>query len=71
MRRRGTIQVGGVLVITVIQIAYEDVLVYLGATGGPTPVRSPFVLVAIPLLIFWLLAGLLFGWAILGSDTLR
>ena len=62
---------GGVIALAVLQIVYEDVLVFLGATGGGTPVSSPYVLVGIPLVIFLLLAGLLYGWAILGSDSLR
>ena len=63
--------VGAVVALALLQIVYEDVLVFLGATGSPAFTNSPIVLVGIPLLIFVLLAGILFGWAILTDEGLR
>lgn len=63
--------VGAVVALTLLQIVYEDVLVFLGATGGRTFTNSPVVLVGVPLLIFVLLAGILLGWAILTDERLR
>jgi len=68
---RATAFVGAAVLLAIAQIAYEDVLFFLGATGASAGGISPFVLVAIPLLLFLLLAGLLFGWAILTDDSLR
>ena len=63
--------VGAVVALALLQIVYEDVLVFLGATGGRAFTSSPVLLVGVPLLIFVLLAGILFGWAILTDEGLR
>jgi hypothetical protein len=68
--RRATAMVVTVVALAIVQIVYEDVLVFLGATGGRTFADSPFVLVGVPLLIFLLLASILFGWAILTDEEL-
>lgn len=70
---RLTVLVGVVAVLAVLQIAYEEVLVFLGATGTlPPGLRdSPFVMVAVPLAIALALVAILFGAAILHADTLR
>ena len=62
--------VGAVVALALLQIVYEDVLVFLGATGGSTFTNSPLVLVGVPLLIFVLMASILFGWAILTDEGL-
>ena len=71
--RRGKALVASVTLLAVAQIAYEDVLVFLGATGaaGPGVADSPYVLVGVPLVLFLALAGTLLGWAIATSETLR
>ena len=71
--RRGRVLVATVGLLAVAQIAYEDVLVFLGATGGapPTVLDSPYVLVGVPLALFLAMAGILLGWAILTSKSLR
>lgn len=72
-RSRGTALVVFVVLIAIVQIAIEDVLVFLGATGtgGPAFLRSPYVMVGVPMVLFLLLAGTLLGWAILTSTSLR
>lgn len=59
-----------VVALAVAQIVVEDVIVFLGATGtaGPAVLRSPFVMVAIPFVIFLLLVGTLFAWALTSGD---
>jgi len=69
--RRATALVAAVVALAILQILYEDVLVFVGATGGSLGTTSPALLVAVPLAIFLALAGLLYGWAILSDDTLR
>lgn len=68
---RATAFVGVAVVLAVAQVVYEDVLFFLGATGTSAGTLAPWVLVTVPLLLFLLLAGLLFGWAILTDDSLR
>jgi len=63
--------VAAVVALAVIQIAYEDVLVFLGATSGGSASLPPMVLVGVPLVLFVLLAGVLLGWAILTDEGLR
>lgn len=72
-RSRGTALVAFVIVLAIAQIAVEDILVFLGATGtaAPAVLRSPSVMVGIPMVLFLVLAGTLLGWAILTSTTLR
>lgn len=61
-----------VVAIAVVQIAVEDVVVFLGATGSGSAVPgSPVVMVAVPFVLFLLLAGVLYAWAIGTDDTLR
>lgn len=64
---------GVVVTLAALQLVYEEVLVFLGATGAlPTGLRdSPFVMVAIPLFIAVALVVVLMGAAILEADTLR
>lgn len=69
--RRGTMLVGGVVVLALVQVVYEDLLFFAGATGAAPVTSSPYVLVGVPLVLFLLLAGLLYGWAITTSETLR
>ena len=71
--RRARALVGTVALLAVAQIVYEDVLVFLGATGtlDPATAASPSVLVGVPLALFLALSGTLLGWAILTSETLR
>lgn len=61
-----------VVVLAVAQIAVEDVIVFLGATGAVTPrlLNSPYVLVLLPFGLFLLLAGVIWAWA-LGSEDPR
>lgn len=70
---RFRVLVGVVVSLAALQIVYEEVLVYLGATGALPPglQDSPFVMVAVPLAIALALVGILFGAAILHADTLR
>jgi len=62
-----------VVVLAFLQVAFEDIVVFLGATGGiPAGVtRSPAAMVAVPLLISTLLLVALVGGALLHTDTLR
>lgn len=71
--RRATALVGVVVAIAVVQIFVEDVLLFFGATGatGPTILSSPVVLIGVPFVLFLALAGILLGWAILESKSLR
>ena len=71
--RRAQAVVGTVALLAIAQIAFEDVLLFLGATGTAPPalLNSPYVLVGVPLALFLALAGTLLGWAILTSETLR
>lgn len=73
MRRRAQALVAAVVLLAVAQIAIEDVLVFVGATGTSVPpiMDSPYVLVGVPLALFLALSGTLLGWAILTSETLR
>ena len=67
-RRKAFVSV--VALLALAQIAYEDVLVFLGATGSGASLPT-WVLVGVPLVLFLALAGTLLGWAILTSETLR
>ena len=71
--RRAQALVATVALLAVAQVVYEDVLVFLGATGtaGQGVTLPPHVLVGVPLVLFLALAGTLLGWAILTSDSLR
>lgn len=64
--------VGVVVAIAVVQVAVEDVVVFLGATRSGSPLLgSPALMVGLPFVLFLLLAGVLYGWAIGTDDTLR
>ena len=64
---------GVVVALGLLQILFEDVVVFLGATGAlPTGIAgSPFVMVAVPLAISVTLVLVLLGAALWHSDTLR
>lgn len=70
---RATALVGFVVVVAVVQIALEDVVIFFAATGSPGPevLGSPVLLIAVPFVLFLLLAGVLYAWAIGTDDTLR
>lgn len=70
--RRARALVAFVLAIAVVQIALEDILIFVGATRrGLSLLSSPIVMIALPFVLFLLLAGVLYGWAIGTDDTLR
>lgn len=69
-RSRGTALVAVVVALAVAGILVEDVIVFLGATGTQPPgvLDSPFVLVVLPFVLFLLLAGVVWAWALSGED---
>ncbi len=69
-RLRGATLVGVVVAIAVAQILVEDAIVFLGATGAVAPgvTDSPLVMIAVPFVLFLLLAGVLWAWALGGPD---
>jgi|GEM_PF-6718134 len=71
--RRATALVGFVVVVAAVQIVLEDVIIFFAATGSPGPqfLASPALLIALPFVLFLLLAGVLYAWAIGTDDTLR
>lgn len=71
--RRGSMFVGVVLILALIQVGVVNTLLFVETTGTNQGgvLGSPFVLVGVPLGIFVVLAGLLFSWAILTADTLQ
>lgn len=68
-RSRGTTLVAVVVALAVAGILIEDAIVFLGATGGRPPgaLNSPFVLVVLPFVLFLLLAGVVWAWALSGE----
>ena len=71
--RRAMTLVGFVVAIGVVQIALEDVIIFFAATGSPGLrfLGSPAIMIAFPFVLFLLLAGVLYTWAIGTDDTLR
>lgn len=67
--RRGKALVSFVVFIAVVQIAVEDVVVFLDATGavGSVVPDSMYVYVGVPFISFLLLAAALFAWAFTGQ----
>lgn len=63
--------VGVVLALAVVQVLFEDALVFVGATGGDTGSIPPVVYVAVPGAISLLLFVVLFGSALVASDRTR
>ena len=69
---RARVLISFVVVIAVVQIALEDVIIFFGATGRESTVLdSPLLMIALPFVLFLLLAGGLYGWAIGTDETLR
>lgn len=62
---RAKVLVGTVVALAVVQVFVEDVLVFVGATGGGTGAVPPLVYVVVPGAISLLLVGLLLGWGLL------
>lgn len=69
-RPRGTVVVAVVVALAVAQIFVEDAIVFLGATGAVAPgiTDSPYVLIAVPFVLFLALVGVLWAWALGGED---
>ena len=67
---RRTLLVGVVVSLAIIQITFEDVLVFVAATGQATP-GSPRVFIGISLVLAVVLIVLTVGVGILTDDTLR
>lgn len=65
--------VGGILALAFLQVTFENVVVFLGATGQGSSgsVAAPYVLVGVPLLISLVLLCVLVGGAIWTEDVLR
>lgn len=65
-RRRATDLVGFVAVLAVAQIFLENLIVFLGLTGivGQRSLQSPYVIIAVPYVLFLLLVGAVFTWAL-------
>ncbi|MEF8757539.1 MAG: hypothetical protein V5A33_04815 [Halobacteriales archaeon] len=64
---------GVVLALAIAMIVYEDILLFLEATGTLPAgfADSPFLLVAIPFTLAVTLVLVLFGAALLNAETLR
>lgn len=62
-----------VALLAFVQIFFEDVLIFIEATGVAPPgvLNSPLAFMAIPLIISALLVIVLIGSAILYAETLR
>lgn len=73
MGRRLQAIVAFVIVVAVVQIALEDLIVFLGATstGGPAALPARYLLLSIPLTLMTVLFVVLVGSAILSSDPFR
>ena len=69
-RLRGPTLVGVVVALAAAQVLVEDVIVFLGATGAVAPgvTDSPAVMIAVPFVLFLLLAGTLWAWALGGPE---
>lgn len=69
-RPRGAVLVGVVVTLAVAQILVEDIILFLGATGtgGLGVLDSPVLLVGLPFVLFLLLAGVVWAWALAGDD---
>lgn len=69
-RPRSAVLVGVIVALAVAQILVEDVIVFLGATGtgGSGALNSPVLLVGVPFVLFLLLAGVVWAWALAGDD---
>lgn len=67
---RGVALVAVVVALALAQILVEDAIVFLGATGAVAPgvTDSPYVMIAVPYVLFLLLAGVLWAWALGGGD---
>lgn len=65
-RRRATVLVGFVAALAVTQIFLEHLVVFLGVTGtvGQRWLQSPYVVIAVPYVLFLLLVGAVFTWAL-------
>lgn len=70
VRSRGTALVAVVVGLAIAQIFVEDVIVFLGATGAVAPgvTDSPYVMIAVPFVLFLVLVGVLWAWALGGDD---
>lgn len=70
---RAKATVGLVLALGVLQVAFENTMVFFGSTGRtPTGLaNSPVTMVAVPLLISTLLLVILVGGALWHAETLR
>lgn len=59
---------GAVVALALVQVFVEDVLVFLGATGGAPGSIPPLVYVVIPAAISLLLVVVLLGWALFSAE---
>lgn len=71
--RRATALVSFIAVVAIAQVIVEDVIVFLGATGAADPgvLTSPLLLIGLPFVLFLLVAGAVFAWALTGETTRR
>lgn len=72
-RQRATALVSFVVAVAAVQVVAEDVVVFLGATGAldRAGIGTPYVMVAVPYVLFLLLFGALFTWALAGDEPDR
>lgn len=74
MTTRGLKAIAGfVVLMAVIQIFFEDIMMFFATTGSgpPAMMNSPYVMVGIPLAISLTLLLVLIGGALIKADTLR
>lgn len=60
-----------VVLFAIVQVALEEVLVFLDVVGAVPGAGSYVVMVAVPLLVAGLLLAVLVGAALRSADTLR
>lgn len=71
MKSRARALLGAVITLTLLQVFFEDAVVFLGATRGASSSLSPIVYVAVPAIISLLLIALLLGGALLAPAGQR
>lgn len=68
-RPRGSVLVAVVAALSVTQILFEELIVFLDTTEAiaPNTLESPHLMVGLPFVLFLLLAGVVWAWALVGE----